>query len=379
MKILFDHQTFEIQTHGGVSRCFWELYKHLPKDTKAEISIKESNNAYLQLPGIKPLGFEYENFIFNHYWVGKRTMFNWFNKLRGYDYWNLNKNYSIEKLRKGDFDVFHPTYFDDYFLEHLGNKPFVLTIHDMIPEKFPQYFARGDFQILMKRKLAPLASAIVAVSENTKQDILEILKVPEEKIHVIYHGSNNTCPPDNCSKTAFPYILYVGGRSDYKQFKEWLPHLNVFLLQHSEIQVVCTGKPFQNDEIEYMQQLGIQDRFKHIFVKNDQELYSLYHNATAFVYTSAYEGFGIPIIEAYQAGCPVMLNRASCFPEIAGDAATYFELTNEGSDFAMQMEYLYNLSIVQKNELVKKQNERLAHYSWAKASQQLSDLYQSVI
>lgn len=379
MKVLFDHQAFEMQTHGGVSRCFWELYNHLPEEVDAQISIKESNNAYLSLPGVHAIGYEYDHFIRQKHFYGKGHLFEWYNKLRGCDYWHLNQVKTIERMKKGDFDVFHPTYFCDYFLEHLHGKPFVLTIHDMIPERYPEFFREDDFQICMKQKLAPLASAIIAVSETTKQDILYFLDVPAEKVHVIYHGANFIKSSDEASPFPFTYILYVGDRFGYKRFKEWLPHLKPFLLRHPEVKVLCTGKPFNEEELTLMTTLGIENRFHQHFVKDDQEFYSIYHHALAFVYTSEYEGFGIPILEAYQADCPVMLNNASCFPEVAGDAAVFFTMKGEESDFAERMENVFALSYAEREALLMRQRERLKQYSWEKAAQQLAEVYKSVL
>ena len=378
MKVLFDHQAFQLQTHGGVSRCFWELYKHLPEGVDAEICVKESNNAYLQLPNVCPIGYEYDHFITKRHWFGKGHIFEWYNKLRGCDYWHINKVKSIERLEKGEYDVFHPTFFDDYFLDHLHGLPFVLTIHDMIPERYPEFFCENDNQILMKRKLAPLADAIVAVSETTKQDILRFIDVPEEKIHVVYHGANFMKPTNDASLFSFEYILYVGDRFGYKRFKEWLPHLKPFLMKHPNVMVLCTGIAFNDEELQLMASLGIADRFCHHFVKDDQEFYSIYHHAVAFIYTSEYEGFGIPILEAYQANCPVLLNNASCFPEVAGDAAVFFNMNKEESDFAEQMERVYAFSDNERESLLKLQRERLEMYSWEKSARQLADVYERV-
>ena len=104
----------------------------------------------------------------------------------------------------------------------------------------------------------------------------------------------------------------------------------------------------------------------------------LYHHAVAFVYPSAYEGFGIPILEAYKAGCPVMLNQTSCFPEIAGDAAVYFKINHEKSDFEEQFETLYHLDANERQRLLSKQRERLERYSWDKSAEQLAGIYRQI-
>ena len=108
-------------------------------------------------------------------------------------------------------------------------------------------------------------------------------------------------------------------------------------------------------------------------------MFSLYHHAKCFVYPSEYEGFGIPILEAYQADSPVLLNNASCFPEIAGDAAIYFNMDSNNSNLAEQIEYLLSMSTEERRILLTKQKERLTRFSWEKSAKQLADVYQSVI
>jgi len=293
-------------------------------------------------------------------------------------YPDYNRNYLFYLLRKGDFDVFHPTFFDDYFLPYLNGKPFVLTIHDMIPERYPQYFGKDDFQIVMKKKLAPLASAIIAVSENTKKDIIRILNIPEEKIHVIYHGSSFPIAHEK-RIYAFPYILFVGERGYYKNFIPFVEYLRPILQHHKDIQVVCTGRPFEQKEKDMLREYGVEDRFYHRCVMSDDEMYSLYHNAICFIYPSEYEGFGIPILEAYHAECPVLLNDASCFPEIAGDAAIYFKIDKDSSDLADKVEQLLSLSLEERRSLIDSQKDRLKRYSWENSAKQMAAIYQSIV
>lgn len=380
VKVIYDNQIFSQQRYGGVSRCFVELYKHMPDYCKATIAVRESNNVYLrELDGVKPIGYQYDHFICNRYFFGKGHLHLWMDKLKKVKYYpNYNRNYSLYLLQKGTFDVFHPTYYDDYFLPYLNGKPFVLTIHDMIPELYPQYFPKDDFQVSMKKKLAPLASAIITVSENTKKDVVRILGVPEDKIHVVYHGCS--FPAEGGRKEFdFPYILFVGERGYYKNFAMFANSVSPVLRRHRDIQVVCTGRPFSQDEIGMLSGLGVEDRFKSYWVNTDRDMYSLYHHALCFVYPSEYEGFGIPILEAYQADCPVLLNNASCFPEIAGDAAIYFDTDSEKSNLAGQLEKLLSMSSEERSVLLTKQKKRLTRYSWKESAKHLVDIYKSLV
>lgn len=382
MKVLYDLQAFDMQTHGGVSRCFAELYSHRPAFVDAHISVKETDNVYLHELGFPPKGTLYKNFLCDKDTKLKHFLFKLkynikygkFSRLDKRPLINLFETESV--LKKGDFDIFHPTFFDDYFLPFLGKKPFVITVHDMIPE----IFSIDKHQVEQKLAIIPKATHIVAVSERTKQDLVRIMHVPEEKVSVIYHGSDEEpYTPSTTAPIAEEYILFVGTRYEYKNFKAFCKSCVGILKRHPQLKIVCTGVPFSPEEIQFFESLGIKERMVHKFVQTSQELLDLYHYAFTFVYPSKYEGFGIPILEAYKADCPVMLNRASCFPEIAGDAAVFFDLNSEKSDFEEQFETLYRLTGDEREELIQRQRERMKLYSWSKSAAQLADVYKDVL
>lgn len=386
IRVLFDSQAFDMQTHGGVSRCFTELSTHLPVDIKAQMGVIETDNTYLNNIGFPPAGQTYERFMMpGHNSLKKfcyKLKYNF--KYGYYSKWdikpNLNRYETIRLLSEGNVDVFHPTFFSPYFLPYLQDTPFVLTVHDMITELYPQYYPADEPQLNNKRVLIPRANHIVAVSQNTKRDIMRFFDVPEEKITVIYHGADTTpyTPTPDANKYG-EYILYVGERHWYKNFNQFLHDIVPILNRHKDMKVVCTGKPFSYEEKILLDFLSLTDRFVQIYVKSDQDFMDLYHNAICLVYPSEYEGFGIPILEAYKADCPVMLNHASCFPEIAGDAAVYFHMKDGKSDFEEQFETLYHLNSNEREALLQKQRERLTLYTWEKSAQQLAEVYKKLM
>ncbi len=386
MKVLYDSQAFDMQTHGGVSRCFVELYLHRPKFVDATFGVKETDNVYLQNIGDYPHSKEtYEHFIAKSKFPLKKVIYKaYYNCKYGHperwDRWpNINQYYNEQLLKEGNFDVFHPTFFDDYFLKYIGDKPVVLTIHDMIPELFPKYYPSTNSQIILKKQLISKVSHIVAVSEQTKKDIINILGVPEEKVTVVYHGADTAIYyPSVGNIFDFEYILFIGERHMYKNFMAFCRDVMPVLRRHKELKVVCTGKPFSSEELFFFDAFGMRERFVHMFMNTNQELMDLYHNAIAFVYPSAYEGFGIPILEAYKADCPVMLNKCSCFPEIAGDAAVYITMGRHSSNFEEQFENLYHLNSNEREVLLQKQRERLKLYSWEKSAMELANVYNKV-
>lgn len=385
MKVLYDSQAFDMQTHGGVSRCFAELYSHMPKDVDAQIAVVETNNVYLQNLGFKKPGDTYQTFMNGSCSKWRRMKYKLhYNFMYGrYRQWdrmpNLNQLEQERLLREQDYDVFHPTFFGDANLALIGEKPFVVTVHDMIPEIYTKYYQANDPQILQKKAIIPEATHLVAVSEQTKKDLMRIMNIPEQKITVVYHGADESpYIPSADSPYDFEYILYVGERHFYKNFIFFCRDCMPILKRHKNLKVICTGVPFTWEENYFIAVFGMEDRFIQTFVQSDQEFMDLYHHAVAFVYPSEYEGFGIPILEAYKADCPVMLNRRSCFPEIAGDAAVYFNLDAYESDFEEQFETLYHLDGNEREALLVKQRERLKRYSWTKSAQQLADVYRKL-
>jgi glycosyltransferase involved in cell wall biosynthesis len=203
MKILFDSQIFDIQKYGGISRYFSALFSYFntTKDISYKVSIRNTENEYLKniLP-FSQKNLSKKNFIKSNSRIKRKL-------LKIIDLFDKNSNINLTKLnlQKQNFDIFHPTYYSIYFLKYLRNKPFVLTVHDMIHEIYPSY-SKFDFSNTIKNKkiLAKKAKMIIAVSENTKKDIIKFYNIPEENIKVIYHG--NSLKPINYIPKYLPYI-----------------------------------------------------------------------------------------------------------------------------------------------------------------------------
>jgi glycosyltransferase involved in cell wall biosynthesis len=379
MKVLFDYQFFELQQFGGITRYFAEIISSFPSHVTFNIGIKYSNNQYLKeknLIPIKPLNDQRQEFLKGIEFYGKGRIYNYLKKInptKYYDCYQKNREYSIELLKKQEFDIFHPTYYDDYFLDYLGNKPFVITIHDMTYEKFPEFFPIADKTAISKKNLALKASHIIAVSQNTKKDIIDFWGIDAKKISVIYHGANQL-ENRNGNHLNMPkdYFLFVGARNLYKNFIFFINSIADILIDKN-LNLVCTGKPFSNDEIQLFEYLKIKDRIFHYYA-NELELASLYQNAIALVFPSLYEGFGIPILEAFVNSCPVLLSNTSCFPEIAGNAALYFDPKSN-----IEIQDLLN-SIINnptlREKLILYGEAKLKSFSWEKASSETIAVYE---
>jgi len=383
IKILYDHQAFEFEQYGGVSRYFSEVIKRLGNNATYDISIKHSNNEYLLRNNLandvdhlfKP---KIRGDAANKNFITRKFE----NKLKNRELdkkYKVNQQLSIRYICEGKFDIFHPTFYNEYFLPHLKNKPYVLTVHDMTHELFPEYFLSNLVLIQKKEKVIKNASHIIAVSENTKKDIIQLLGVDADKISVIHHSSSLIVPNENCSSLPdLPkrYILYVGARNGYKNFMFFVYAMQSILLKNSDLKLVCTGVPFARHEKDFLNSLGLKNHIIHFSV-DDNNLFRLYQNAELFVFPSLYEGFGIPILEAFQAKCPVVLSNSSCFPEVAGDAALYFDPKSKQEISTTIQQVLEDKAL--KTKLSDAGVKILEKYSWEQATQKVLGVYQKVI
>lgn len=289
----------------------------------------------------------------------------------------INGYYCNHILAAGDFDIFHPTYYEPYFLRALGNKPFVLTIHDMIPEIIEKFSPALKSKLIANKKLLTnKAARIVTVSETTKADLIKQYGTQENKIDVVYHGNSLVVPEDTTLPADYPqkYLLYVGGRNGYKNGINFLLATIKVLKEQPDLHVVFVGGgKFSVEEFELIQKNAMDSRIKQYSV-SDELLAKLYANAIAFVFPSTYEGFGIPVIEAFACGAPCILSDISIFREIAQQAAIYFDPL----DITVIKQTILSLldSDDIRNKLISAGKERIKSFSWAKSARQYIDCYE---
>ena len=356
MKILYDYQVF-IQRFGGISRYAVELFRHLSNETHPVLPKILSDNIYL-----RELGWKHYSFIKDNHSSIKYNLYKF-----------LNIKQSLLKLHAGKFDVFHPLFINPYFIGHT-NKPVVITMHDLNHDKFPDLLQKSDVVIKKEKDVCKRANKIIAISEETKLDLMKFHDVPEEKIKVIYHGMDQNLI--NCKEKRLhenPYLLYIGGRKAYKNFETFLKG---FSLLDNGIDLVCTGAPFSEHEINLMNRLGIQNRVFQKFVSDD-EMNNLYFYAEAFVYPSLGEGFGFPILEAYRCSCPCIVSDLMCFHEVGGNGALYFD-KNSPDDMA----YVINNALSDTAKLTRMREEgkkQLAKFTWEKCAKETEEIYKDLI
>jgi len=364
MNILYDHQFFPTLRFSGITRYHYELAKYLVKQRDCDISIF--------------MGWHINEFAFDliakeakHFFGMRRPPIPGTERL-----WSFLSKHGLSifsLLHKAD--IYHQTYYS-YLLPNFEGKR-ILTVHDMIYFLFPQYFDKSDKTREHTRKSVEMADGIIAVSENSKKDLMRILNVPEHKIKVIYEANSLANIPSPGNPVKCPYILYVGQRFHWKNF---VILLNVFthsVTLNKNFKLVCFGGwDWTKSEKEIISKFSLQDRIIKISGP-DELLATFYAHANAFVYPSLYEGFGLPILEAMHYSCPVIASNTSSIPEVGGEAALYFDPTNEEMLEHVLLKVLNTESIAK--DLAHKGVAQETKFSWEKCGKETYDFYKRIL
>ncbi|MEI8390334.1 MAG: glycosyltransferase family 1 protein [bacterium] len=372
MKILYDNIIFINQNYGGVPRYFFELmtYYTQNKSLDFDFPILYSENEYLKDTDIAP-------------WVKrfKKSGLLKIGEIRK-NLRKLNQFLVKQAICSKKHDVFHPTFYQDYYIDLIDDKKLVITIHDMIQEIFSEDFKDDPTQGAKYKKMcAYRADAIIAVSENTKTDILKFYPdINPDKIEVIYHGN----PFDRFEESNKPlidmpkrYILYVGNRNLYKNFNFFIESIADLLKQDESLNLFITGSAaISSEEFKLFNYLGINKSIVY-HRSTDNELLYLYQNAVCFVFPSLYEGFGFPILEAFGASCPVIAGNISSLPEIGLNACEYFDPRNSKSILETVRKVVYDEEL--KCSMIEKGLKRANDFSWEKTALKTMSVYEKVI
>jgi len=297
-------------------------------------------------------------------------------------------SYKPIKPRPRDIDVFLQY---DTSLGVPTTVPTLTMFHDLIPLLFHSQEKRSSAKGTRRVKNAlasrlywnkylrtlnnyKRAEVVAAISESSKADLLKHIKgVKPAKVIVIPLGTNQNNTPATGSKkikklAAKPYILYVGGIDLRKNIVELLKTFYALKPSNPELRLICVGKEFNLDdqmsdlgwfEIYHSRPEYSDDVLIPGFLSNDEVLY-LYQHARTFVFPSRYEGFGMPVIEAMQSGCPVVAYSNSSIPEVAGKAAL---LAQDNESLAPLVQKLLSSPSL-RNKLIAKGKEQAKLYSW---------------
>jgi glycosyltransferase involved in cell wall biosynthesis len=277
---------------------------------------------------------------------------------------------------------------------------FITTIHDLILINHPTPRASKlspllykiknlAYKITIKRAIKK-SEKIITVSNFTKKDILKNFKTKEEEIVVTYEGVTKLEDKKNENNKEFknknitePFLLYVGNAYPHKNLNFLIKSFPEIKKINKNLKLVLVGKEdyfYKRLKRMVRKEKWLEKEKNKIIFSGyvpDNELHELYKKASAYVFPSLYEGFGLPPLEAMNRGCPVLSSEKSCLPEILGEAALYFNPKNK-------KDFLKKVNIIMKNtkkreELIKKGKEQTKKYDWIKCAKKTLKVYQNIL
>jgi glycosyltransferase involved in cell wall biosynthesis len=364
MRIVFDHQVFAFQKYGGVSRYVVRLIEGLMQRPSLELQVVAPLfvNAYLAaLPRSTVTGLAIPDSDFARK-VAR----------------NIDQRLAPLLIARTPPSIVHETYYARRGSAPRG-VPTILTVHDMIHEKFPESFAEQDPTAAIKRAAVLRADRVVCVSESTRRDLVAIIPDAEPKTSVTRLGFDSFALPGPAQEALPtdalpPYLLYVGSRAPYKNFGGLLAAFAASpqLRDNFVIRAFGGGAPTAADTA-ILDALKLADGAVIFEQGGDALLAQRYRGAAAFVYPSLYEGFGIPPLEAMSAGCPVVASDRSSIPEVCGDAAAYFIPDDTDSMRAAIESVVFDSS--RRSQLILCGHARTKLFSWDRCVDATLDSY----
>ena len=362
MKIAYNGSIFFTQKYGGISRYFCSIINEYINDKKTikVFSPIFKNNYLLNLPRKNIHGF----------YLPRYPTPNFFKSMVDYT--------SCYQIKNSEFDIVHDTYYSPSMLT-LKNKKKVLTVYDLIHEKFDKLYKDNNLEF--KKKIIKEADAIICISENTKRDLMEYYGTKEKKIHVSYLGwehipKNSTSNFVEAFNIPKNFIFFVGSRYRYKNFDLFLNSYCMSKKIKKDFDIICFGgEKFSKKEKETFKEFGIEKKILH-FYGNDDLLQYLYTTARLFIFPSQYEGFGIPLLEAMSVCCPVLASDTNIFKEICKNGIHYFK-NNDQHDLTERLEFL----LYSDSNLSSKKDLALSicdKYSWKKCAKETYEVYKKL-
>jgi glycosyltransferase involved in cell wall biosynthesis len=253
--------------------------------------------------------------------------------------------------------------------------PAVVTIHDLSFERDPRLMGRRDrffFRTMVPRSVRR-ADRVLAVSEQTKTDLVELYGLEAGKIVVTPNGVDATFAPDGPSRDGAPYLLFVGA---LQPRKDPLTAIEALSLTNGDLRLVLAG-PDRGSAAEVrdrVRRLGLDQRVEFAGHVGKDDLAALYRGATCLVFPSRYEGFGLPVIEAMASGTPVVASAAGAVSEVAGEAAI---LVEPGNPVALAGGI--ERALADRERLVQAGLERVRRYSWTETARRTLAVYKELL
>lgn len=352
IRIFFDNIIFSWQKAGGVSVVWYELLKRIINEKSLLCSFIEYQGANSNI--FRKILILKKNIIL------KKTILFYLQR------------YFNPKVTCNERFIFHSSYYRTSSNKNAIN---ITTVHDFTYEHFIKGI-KQKIHIYQKRRAIKNSDYIIAISENTKKDILKFIpEINENKIRVIYNGVSDDYHiiDESIIHSELPfnksdYVLFVGARNTYKNFDIVIKTLSL-----SFMNLIIVGGELKKEEIQLLNRKLGPNRYKALGRISNNDLNILYNNAFCLLYPSSYEGFGIPVIEAQRAGCPVIAYASSSIPEIIGDTPL---LIDKLSTSAILNCFQILQNPFTRKEIIQKGLKNSERFSWDRMYQQTLDLYQ---
>ncbi len=296
------------------------------------------------------------------------------------------------------FDIIHYPFFDPFFLT-LRLNPLVktvVTVHDLIPLKYPSHFPvgiRGSLKWFWQKHLLQKADGILTDSYASREDITKITNVSQEKIKVVYLGVNkefrkiqdknylekarkNMVLPDH-------FLLTVGDVNWNKNIPNLIKSFSLISKKNSRLHLLLVGKGFVSESSELreiigqVESLGLNDKVVRRSDLSLPELISVYNLADLFILPSFAEGFGLPLLEAYACQCPALTTKAGSLLELAGKSSVYIDPNDSNRIAEVVLEILGNTT--KKQEMIANGLKRVSEFSWQKCARETLEFYKRVL
>lgn len=360
MKIVYDNIIYSHVSQGGVSNYWFELSKFLMHKSMDEVffyeerrAIKNFHRKQLEIPEDKLI---IENPLIN---------------------FSVKSRMSSVKINQMDNFLYHSSYYRP--VSGATNYTEITTVHDFTHNYYSKFINKVVHNKI-KYNAIRRSNGIICISENTYNDLMKFCPpTKKQKVQIIHNGVSDEYyaidKASNFESQDFinhfnldkPFILFVGSRANYKNF-DFVVEL---VKEMKEFNLVIVGGELQSSELKFFDNETLQ---RTTVVSNIQnfELNWLYNYAHAFIYPSSYEGFGIPIIEAMKAGCPVLALNNSSITEIAGQAGI---LENQLNIKSVKNALIELKRIDFRNEIIGKGYLQASKFSWQKCCAETYDFY----
>lgn len=360
MKVTFDDQIFTGQRVGGVSRYF----THLVEEFRSNPGL-----------GVQPR-LPFRHVVNEHLLRSDPARF------RPPSGPSLTRRGAVLRARNALRGahlarprLLHHTYYLPSYLR-VPAATRVCTVYDMIPELHPELYENGSPH-QAKERYVRACDAVLCISETTKADMLRCygeLDKPVEVTHLACDAAYYSARPQ---PDAAPYVAYVGRREQYKNFDVVLRAFGRVVAERPDLRLVCAGGgPLRESEKERIATLGLAAHVEQRYVA-DEEMPGFYASALSLVFPSRYEGFGLPIVEAFAAHCPVVVADTPCSIEVSGGAAQVFG-PDDDEQLAVVLGKLAG-DAAERERWIAQGEVRARDFSWTRTAERTAEVYRRVV